>query len=54
MRKAGSFLKHGKLRWNETDVSSENLERLNEGVRLAGRKGAEGAADFSDSTAYVV
>lgn len=51
-----SFSKHAVNRVMErnVDVSSENLERLNEGVRLAEEKGLKEPLILVDSTAYVV
>ena len=50
------FSKHAVNRVVErnVDVSSENLERLNEGVRLAEKKGLREPLILVDSTAYVV
>lgn len=51
-----SFSRHAVNRVMErnVDVSSENLERLNEGVRLAEEKGLKEPLILVDSTAYVV
>lgn len=51
-----SFSKHAVNRVVErnVDVSSANLERLNEGVRLAEEKGLKEPLILVDSTAYVV
>ena len=50
------FSKHAVNRVVErnVDVSSANLERLNEGVRLAEEKGLKEPLILVDSTAYVV
>ena len=50
------FSKHAVNRVVErnVDVSSENLERLNEGVRLAEEKGLKEPLILVDSTAFVV
>ena len=55
MRKAGSlFPSTNRVMERNVDVSSENLERLNEGVRLAEEKGLKEPLILVDSTAYVV
>lgn len=51
-----TFSKHAMERVMErgVDVSSENLERLNEGVKLAEEKGLKEPLILLDSTAFVV
>ena len=51
-----SFSKHAVERVVErgVDVSSENLERLNQGVKLAEEKGLKEPLILLDSTAFVV
>ena len=51
-----TFSKHAVERVMErsVDVSSDKLERLNEGVKLAGEKGLKAPLILMDSTAFVV
>ena len=51
-----AFSKHAVERVMErsVDVSSDKLERLNEGVKLAGEKGLKAPLILMDSTAFVV
>ena len=51
-----TFSRHAVERVMErsVDVSSDKLERLNEGVKLAGEKGLKAPLILMDSTAFVV
>lgn len=51
-----SFSKHAVERVMErgVEISSQKLERLNEGVKLAGEKGLQSPLILMDSTAFVV
>lgn len=51
-----SFSKHAVERVMErgVEISSQRLERLNEGVKLAGEKGLQSPLILMDSTAFVV
>lgn len=51
-----AFSKHAVERVMErsVDISSDKLERLNEGVKLAGEKGLKAPLILMDSTAFVV
>ena len=49
----GEFSKHAVME-RSVDISSDKLERLNEGVKLAGEKGLKAPLILMDSTAFVV